>query len=366
MSSPNHHIVFNIANRCSAIRAKVPSLRILGVNVSFDEANRIANENLNETRIWQISSASVQNWRVISNTDLGLDYDNVKSVLDAEYASIPTRYEEWVAWRNQQISSTLEAARSQIKRSASQVRATALLSTARSDTSILTHVLNSVRQGPKNEVPTLSRSQELRGQSWAILGIVGDASYEIKKSEILNDIGRRYFQEMHSAICAAEPAKLELGSAKLEPPNAKPSDDKLERECPPEMDPFLVENEDTIEYWFFKLNLSLPQSFLTWIEYKKAELENLSIEPMIAIFDASEDPESLVKKSEILAQNIALKHVSLAVVRMYSWLKTDALENSNISRSPRDASSASFFKAMQEAQTYDSNVSNDSNVSKSE
>jgi hypothetical protein len=258
---------------------------------------------------------------------LGYDYANVKNILDNEYASIPVRYADWISWRSEEIKTTLEAAHLQLKRSAAQVRAATLLSTIRPKTTIMSHILESVsRSETRSEVQQISRTQELRGQSWAILGIIGDASYEKKKIAIMNEIGRRYFKEMHMVMMQQD------------------NHDEIK-----DLDPNLIENEDLIEHAFYKQNLTLPLAFLTWIESQKAEIDNLIMEPMIAIFEASEDADSLVKKSEAMCQNNDLKHVSIAVVRMYSWLKMDSLENSKISRSSRDPLSASFFKAMQNA-----------------
>ena len=90
----------------------------------------------------------------------------------------------WNEMREIEIASAMAAVHSNVKRSVRSVRAVALLESV---------------DVPAPEKPSyatvkdLPRDQEVRGQSWAIMAIVGDAAYEIKRRKILDDLGNQFF-----------------------------------------------------------------------------------------------------------------------------------------------------------------------------
>jgi ubiquinone biosynthesis protein Coq4 len=78
----------------------------------------------------------------------------------------------------------------------------------------------------------------------------------------------------------------------------------------------------------------------------KYELRGLLQEPQIAIFGFGDDPEILKEKAKTLSELPELKHASIAVVRMYSWLNLNFVESHKIEHTSRLPIADSFFKAM--------------------
>jgi hypothetical protein len=309
--------VFNVANRDTRIKARSASLRILGVGLDFNEANRIADGVNVECRIWDLSTPEKIQWRVISNTNLGVTYDTSATILAEEYASIPLRLLEWDQYRNSEIYDTLSAAQSGKKRSSCEVRAASLLES-------LTEIRSSPIASPSSPsskaptAPQVKRDQEIRGQSWAIIAVVGDSKYETSKHLLLQKLGRAYFSAMNASLINSQ------------------------------LDPTNPEHEDEIQSTFIAQfgPEEIPNLDILSVHH---ELASLVEEPMFAIFEASDDPDALVKKAEVLSKLPQLKNASIAVVRMYSWLRLRMIEHPKIAHASRDPAASTFFQAMRSA-----------------
>jgi hypothetical protein len=161
-------------------------------------------------------------------------------------------------------------------------------------------------------VPSMPRSSEIRGQQWALIGLYGDAAYEAKKKQLLEGLGRAYFDALRLAVPEAT------------------SDAEAEALA----DGTVVSDA---------LGLQVAEC--------AAALDALVEEPCISFFDAAEQPEALVKKSKSLSELPELRHVDLAVVRMYSWLSLRFLKSNAIERTSRDPKSEEFYKLLRSSQT---------------
>ena len=216
---------------------------------------------------------------------------------------------EWTVMRESEIADAAAAVHSNIKRSVKSLRAVALLDS-----------LN-VPKAPRPEykkVPEITRDEEVRGQSWAIVAIVGDPVYEIQKRKILDELGSHFF-------------------------------DLIRDMAPGQTD---QHDEDSLQYLFENLHDKDSITTLCNEMYTKTAaeaLQNLIQEPQIAIFGFGEDPEALKDKAKVLSECPGLVHASIAVVRMYSWLNLNYVDSHKIEHTSRLPIADSFFKAMRQA-----------------
>lgn len=345
--------VFNIANTGSSIRALGPNVRLLGFGLNKTEADGLASAKAIETRIWPMSrgptaadgSGIELNWRPISNLCL-VDHNAAEEALAAEYASIAGRVEAWNAWREALDADVAAAARDHVLRPVYQVRAEMLLATYKATYPTLetrpeflepaspkSPVPGTPRVGPVNQVeqeenrafgaaivPKWSRADEIVGQTWALMAIIGDAAYEKAKAEHLETLGRKYFDFLKTYTEQTEDIDAE-----------RIWHERMSNES---------EECDTVLKLFMTMEVA---------PVHKA-LEALVEEPMVAFFSASEDPEALNKQAETLAKSAALKHADVAVVRMYAWLALRAAKSHRIKHVCRGSKQASdFFEAMRAA-----------------
>jgi hypothetical protein len=217
--------------------------------------------------------------------------------------------DDWTAMRQTEIADAAAAVHSIVKRSVKSLRAVALIDS-----------LN----GPKAPRPNfkvvadIKRDEEVRGQSWAIVAIVGDPVYEIKKRKILDELGSRFF-------------------------------DMIRDLAPGQTD---QHDEDSLQYIFENLSNKdqLTQTFNdTYTSLAAAELQDLIQEPQIAIFGFGDDPDALKEKARAFSAVPGLMHASIAVVRMYSWLNLNYVDSHKIEHTSRLPMADSFFKAMRQA-----------------
>ena len=184
-------------------------------------------------------------------------------------------------------------------------------------------------------VPTLSRNDEIRGQTWALIGICGDANYEKSKNELLQALGSAYFEYILSIMPPAEPT--DAPEAKPEVPQEAPHVDTPKEQLAERL--FMESGQRGLD--------TMIEVLGPVIEKTRQSLLSLSKEPMIAFFDVSEDPETLETASaSIIAKNSSFKHVDLAVVRLYSWIKLDYSPKRPKSHTSRDPKANSFYQSM--------------------
>ena len=165
----------------------------------------------------------------------------------------------------------------------------------------------------------VSRTEEVRGQSWCLLGLVGDASYEKQRLALLDSLGNIY---KHSLQCF-----LNLES----------------------------EDFDTLESAFFeKCSSETPVSadlgLEAAIQDHSDQLEGLVNEPLVTFLEFSDDSEHLIGVADKLAQTETFKHITLAVVRMYEWINLNYSVQDSSRRKYRDEKCNSFFSAMRAAE----------------
>jgi len=326
--------VFNSAHKNSAIAAKSASVRLLGLNLPYEEARAMC-EGPIETRIWPMSGPKEQNWRALTNINLS---ECSETLLQEEYDSIEQRIADFVALRTRESDEVYTAMENKVMRPVYQVRAEKLLYEAKMAKKVITAMKEpsitamkepsitamkepsitamkepSMIEQPKF-VPSMPRSSEIRGQQWALIGLYGDAAYEVKKKQLLEDLGRSYFDALRRAVPEA-----------------------------------MSDAEAEALYTAGSVEDSLGQQ----IAECAAGLEALVEEPCICFFDAAEQPESLVKKSKALSELPELRHVDLAVVRMYSWLSLRFLKSNAIERTSRDPKSEEFYKLLRSSQNTD-------------
>lgn len=303
------YAIFNSANADSAICSKKPHLRLLGLNLTMAEARQIEKSQSIETRIWEMSNLSENYWRSISNLNFaGLDLQKIESMLLEEYNTFDTRVANWNTFRYQKEVEVLDA---KLKRRAiHQIHAE--------------NLLHGISMPPKIEqtssaITNVKRDEELRGQNWALIAIIGDAKAETQKEDIINKLGLCYMNYLN--VC------LEL---------------KLDYEVPI--------NQDTLLYSLFQLDAEKQQKIKDDFncEVIKAynDLDAIVYEPLVAFFGCAEKPEDLEQKSDVLSKLDSLKNADIAIVRMYSWLNLSKVNTVKAKHVARDPRANEFFSNM--------------------
>lgn len=320
--------VFNIANLDATIKASGPFLRIVACGLSYIESKAIMDSVPMETRMIPVSKGpsgpdglgSVLYWRPISNLSFtGLSDTASNKVLNDEFDSIERRTTEWNAWRESIDQSVNDAARLKVMRPVYQVRAEYLL-----DYYFTTWPAQTPVSGVMSTTK-IDRNLETTGHTWCLVAIMGSAAYEKRKSEILEGLGEAYYAMLKESASASGPS--------VEAPN-EASDEANER------------------LWFEKPNEALMTQFLENIVAPVAEaLRQLPEEPLVAFFQASDDPDALNEKASWLSKAPELKHADIAVVRMYSWLNMRSTKNMKLKHISRgtNAQANDFFSAMRAA-----------------
>jgi hypothetical protein len=307
-----------MANKGAAIEASGPSIRILATNMTLNYCiERVSDKNNLETRTWPMSKANDSetelNWRSVSSLNLlKIDSSEQHEALEKEYSNFTLKVKEWVDFREKLSKDVFDASHSKKRRPYHQLFAERLLEKPVQEQS---YKLN------YDTVPELQREEEVRGQSWTIIAIIGDAKYEKSKETILDDLGLSYFS---LCINRLNDRKEYFFST------SDPSD--------PDVQDYINSKVD------FEDEFLQPELNKLILEAKE-KLNNLTKEPLVAFFAASEDVNELLKKSDELSKLESLKHADIAVVRMYSWLRLSSCCSAK-SRSARDPRAQDFFTKM--------------------
>lgn len=322
--------VFNTANTDASIKASGPSLRIISVGIPFIQSKELCDQLDLETRMLPMSKGPKLadgygcdiHWKAISNACLvDLDSDAAKVQLQLEYESIRDRVTKWNEMRDSIDAEVTKAAQEKVMRPVYQVRAEALLAMLR-DSATLCDAAGAesvAAPGPvappappaAKFVPKLSRDMETVGQTWALIALMGDADYTKKKSDILDAIGKSYFEFLKSSVGLDDDNEAEA---------------KWHADSSNDLTPFL-------------LNMVKPMS---------EAILALKEEPLVSFYDSSDDADALNKKAEALSKTLDLKHADIAIVRMYTWLNLRTVQSHRIEHKTRgdNASASEFFTAM--------------------
>ena len=307
------YAVFNSANADSAISASRPYLRILASNMMLHEAQALEKTQPIETRIWKMSDAKNIYWRTISNLNL-LIYkgsEKIEAVLLEEYATFDQKVLNWNAYRNEKYNSVMQAKHE--RRGVQQIYAENLLAS------------NAKAIGQTNGQTTgqtieVKRDEEIRGQNWALIAIMGDSTYEIAKESYMNELGLDFFCYLNECLelkidCFTQPS-----------------------------------NQDIILQAFNSLDAEVQETLKTNFEFKIMECQNkiqsLINEPLVAFFGVAERPEDLEKQSDELSKLDSLKNSDIAIVRMYSWLNLSKANSVKAKHTSRDPRANEFFNTM--------------------
>jgi hypothetical protein len=320
-------VVFNIAHKGASIRSDGPSIRILGRFVNETYALSAARERPYETRVWPASSFgqlhdSLQiHWRPITNVHLSSMNDEYAfNTLEEEYKSIDDRKAAWTQFRQSVVREVLQAAEDHVLRPVNSIRGVSLLDTLPEDTT------------PKQESEKASTeiivdrvSNEVPDQQYMILALHGDAKYETEKQTLLDSLGKAFLTEARSF--------LKLDDTTLDP----------------DVEEAIAALDATQQEQFWT-------SFGPIIREAKSKLDSLVYEPMVAFFDVSYDYDVLKGKITTYAEHPDLKHIDLAVVKMYSWLRLDlgpklakGHKRAIGPNGPQHELANEFFQAMQNA-----------------
>jgi len=284
---------FHVAHRGLNITSKTASIRLLGF---YGEGPR------DELSIQMPMS-------LVCDGTLNISWHTVS----ADGGQRTNKLEAWNSWRSQQIQDVSKASAERQMRPIFQVRAEKLIADYTDYSSKPVAVATTV--------PSVARDSEVRGQTWALIGIAGDADYEMRRASILDSLGSDYFRAVEDYVCS----KIKDRAPDLDSANE------------------FYESEFMKHEW--------PENFMrNRTEQAINDLEAIVCEPSIAFFGASENADSLVASADVLAKRPELVHIDLAVVRMYVWINLEYHKRSKtIERVNRNKVADEFFKAMRTA-----------------
>lgn len=317
-------VVFNVAHKKASIRADGPSIRILGRYINEYYALSAARERPYETRVWPVSHVggpheSVQiHWRPITNINLSvLSNDEAHEALEHEYASVEARKSKWTSFRNSVERDVLQAAENHVLRPVDSIRGTSLME---APTNVRPAPTEDSLEGPNGIEVVDPVVKPVPDQMYMILGIHGDADFEIQKQQHLESLGRAYKLKASQFLGLTDDSAVERAFAQL------PEDRQH-------------------EFW---------TSFEATIVEHKTQMDALVQEPMVAFFDVSYDYTQLKDKVATYAEHPDLRHIDLAVVKMYSWLRLDlgpkfSKQVLKKTEGHQKELATEFFQAMQKA-----------------
>ena len=294
-------VIYNFANRGALIGAKEPSIRIEGFvpeGVRTD-GHMTGKMSLSEP-IWH---------------NIGNENDNVDTV---------QKFSNWQKHRETISNALNEAMATRTIRNRRVVLVERVLALENSVSASAAAEDNIQKTENLKIVPNISRNDERRGQSWAIIAIVGDPDYEKNRDVLISKLADEYVNYMET--CTAS-------NASDFPTDSFDKDNII------------------VSSYFGRDDLESLDSFFAYSKRDDIKaIKMLPNEPMVAFYGFSEDADALVERSGKLAALDSLKHADIAVVSMYSWLYLESWKRSKfIKRTSRDPKSEQFFKTMREA-----------------
>lgn len=322
-------MVYNSANRGAANSAQNAMVRMLGIYGDREAADAaITRLALGlETRMWPLSTwnrgpdgtTAQPAWRPITCLNIIENPDE----LEAEYASIQQRVDAWTALREQACADVAKAAETRTLRPIGELLAVQAMA------AVPTEQLPGVTpaEQPPADSPTavttplakraepVSRDVEVRGQTWALVGILGDAAVSQRRAELRQCLGRTILEAQRTKYgLPADAAEMDILAAAATSPEGLQFD-SLQTEAAK----------------------SAKAAFDTPI---------FTEEPLVAFFEASDSPEALQTLAQTLADAPELKHADLAVVRLYEWIKLDHVGLTKASRTCRNSTAAPVLNAL--------------------
>lgn len=285
----------NVANVHCDILSSEPAIRLLGSETTDTNSKDI-----------QLSSTDNIYWISISN----------------DTSEVGQKIDKWNSHREGICEELYSAMNGQYNRNRRIVLFERIMSKYESEKIVVKPEANNANQLDQKYVPKIERNQELRGQSWAIIGIIGDASYEKSKSFIMERLANMYIEHM----CTT----LEILDV---PTNLSPEEDSL------------------IVAYFENDNIDTHDKlFLKSIESDLVDISFLHNEPLVSVWAISDDPDSLNEKSKKISEVASMKHADVAVVSMYSWLFLESWKKFKVRRTSKDPRAQNFFKIMRDNQ----------------
>jgi len=323
---------FNYANvNTDAIRASKCSIRILGAYITDEEAQHVVKQSAVET-----FTVSKNTWITLTHTGV-INHGGDMSHLSA-----------WNDWRQAEQLRVRNQTEGKISRSLKQIRAAYLLScpepvaysdantnsackdlalsnsdnqhskTSATATNIDKAIVQAmdestfaVAQATKRSLlPSISRESEIRGQTWCLVAIFGDAHSEQVKQEILETLGAKYFQHLESKGVFSEPEEFKYFTC-ADDATMQSNVESAAQDI--QLDAFDKQMETIV--------LALQQD----IAIAKRRMQQLEREKQysVSFLDVSDTPEPLIAKSEKAKMSPIYKHIVLGVVRMYEWIQLD-------------------------------------------
>ena len=180
-------VVYNKANtNATIVSKKGPCIRILGF-ASLEKAQNMSMNKIVETRIWPMKQ-----WRTITDSK-----DLSDKALQQEYEDIDVRVQDWNTYRESVSKEVYQASKGEIERPIEPIRAATMVYTSTSSQ------VKQIENFDCIEIGSLEKSEEVRGQEFALIAITGDASYERSRELVFKDLGKKY------ALALQEATKLD-------------------------------------------------------------------------------------------------------------------------------------------------------------
>lgn len=276
-----------VANRDAVPYASKPYIRILGLGTApssdYEAPVRLVERSTKQRITWT----------------------SVSSDLDHKSA------DAWNSWRSAISAEVHEAAQSRTMRSVTKARAAGLLQMfpLAADAPVMPEGGSMAKV-----ISDIGRDAEVRGQTWASIGIIGDPAAAAEKEHIMEGLGTAYFEALKSFT-------------------GQPTNEAAEEH-------FFLWTQDKRENLFETLMGPTQDAHL--------RLRAIQMKPCVAVFDVSDDPDDLAARAKDLASVPELLHADIAIVRLYTWLALDRTYGSK--HTARNPAAQPVFDAMRRAE----------------
>ena len=218
--------------------------------------------------------------------------------------------DSWVNWRTEVAHEVHMAAEARIMRPIALVRATGLLQMLPTDP---VHEATA-EASDRSVVPEVGLNQEIRGQSYALIALMGDPEAYKAREALLTNLGTTYLEAIQAFTGLDDPKDA----------------------------------EETFYMWSPDKRDEALSTLRPAVDDTRRRLGLIISRPIVAFFDVSEDPEALQAKAAELAKWPELLHADVAVVRLYSWIALDKTYGSkHVTRGPLGQE---FFEALRKSQ----------------